>query len=66
VFDILFHNGKDLRPLTYVERRQRLEGILLRANSQVVRYSETFPDPLALLSACRAQGLEGIVSKQAR
>jgi bifunctional non-homologous end joining protein LigD len=64
VFDILFHNGKDLRFLTSVERRQRLEGILLRANNAAVRYSETFPDPIALLSACKAQGLEGIVSKR--
>ena len=43
VFDILFHNGKDLRPLIYVERRQRLESMLLRASTPIVRYSETFP-----------------------
>jgi bifunctional non-homologous end joining protein LigD len=61
VFDV-FHNGKDLRPLTYVERRQPLES--MRAKSQVVRYSETFPDWIALLSACQTQGLAGIVSKR--
>ena len=64
VFDILSHNGKDLRPHSYVERRTRLETLILRANNPIVRYSETFPDPLPLLSACQAQGLEGIVSKR--
>ena len=64
VFDILFHNGKDLRLMTYVERRMRLETLLLRTNNPTIRYSETFPDPLALLSACQTHGLEGIVSKR--
>ncbi len=64
VFDILFHNGKDLRLLTYVERRTRLETLLLRVSDPSIRYSETFPDPLPLLSACQTRGLEGIVSKR--
>jgi ATP-dependent DNA ligase len=64
VFDILFHNGKDLRLLTYVERRTRLETLLLRAKSPIIRYSETFADPIPLLSACQSHGLEGIVSKR--
>ncbi len=64
VFDILVHNGKDLRVLSYVERRTRLETLILRGKNPVIRYSETFPDPLPLLTACAGRGMEGIVSKR--
>jgi hypothetical protein len=35
----------------------------LEAHDNVLRLSETFPDPVKLLAAAEEQGLEGIVSK---
>lgn len=48
-------------PLEY--RRHLLSKLLKRANSDLLRFSDAFDDPVALLRACAAHGLEGIVSK---
>lgn len=44
-------------------RRHLLRKLLKRARSELVRFSDDFPEPLALLDACARHGLEGIVSK---
>ncbi|HEY4274855.1 MAG TPA: DNA ligase D [Rhizomicrobium sp.] len=64
-FDLLFADGEDLRPLSLIERKKRLEA-LLGKSSAPLRYVEHFTSggDAVLLSACRME-LEGIVSKRA-
>ena len=64
VFDILSQFGKDLRPLSLVARRWKLDKLMGRTASPLIRYSETFSHPTALLAACAERGMEGIVSKR--
>jgi hypothetical protein len=40
----------------------RLQALLARAKCNVIRFSEAFPDPNALLAECVRLGLEGIVA----
>ncbi len=68
VFDLLFADGEDLRPLPLTERKHRLQALLAAAPNKVkllryVEHFETGGDAL-LKSACRLS-LEGIVSKRA-
>src|SRR5262249_45824541 len=57
--------GYDLRKAALIDRRQLLASILLPNES--VRYSEHFAGKgEELLQAVRAQGLEGIIAKQAQ
>jgi bifunctional non-homologous end joining protein LigD len=62
-FDLLELNGRDLREQPLVQRRARLQALLVRADSKLIRYSEAFPDAGALLAKCGRLGLEGIVAK---
>jgi bifunctional non-homologous end joining protein LigD len=64
IFDVLFQNGKDLRTLPLRDRRKKLDVLMARVRSNVVRPSEVFPDPRRLLAACKEHRLEGIVSKR--
>ncbi len=63
-FDLLFGDGKDLRPLPLSARKARLEKLLKRQDSRL-RYVEHFASggEAVLQSACR-MNLEGIVSKR--
>jgi bifunctional non-homologous end joining protein LigD len=63
-FDLLHHNGRDLRDLPLFERKARLEKIIRAANADWLRYSELFDDGLKLLAEADRLGLEGIVSKR--
>src|SRR5215472_8549536 len=64
-FDLLYLNGYDLRKAALIDRRQLLMSILLPNES--VRYSDHFAGKgEELLQAVRAQGLEGIIAKQAQ
>jgi hypothetical protein len=56
--------GRDLREQPLVQRRARLQALLTRADSNLIRYSEAFPDAGALLAECARLGLEGIVAKR--
>jgi ATP-dependent DNA ligase len=47
-----------------VQRRARLQASLARAKSDLLRFSECFPDADALLAECSRRGLEGIVAKR--
>jgi bifunctional non-homologous end joining protein LigD len=62
-FDLLELNGKGLRRRALRERKAMLRHLLNKADDHVLRFSETFPDPVRLLAAANKQGLEGIVSK---
>jgi bifunctional non-homologous end joining protein LigD len=65
VFDLLELEGAPLIDLPFVERRERLNGILDRRN-QTVQLSETFEDGHALEQAALQQGLEGVMAKRAQ
>jgi bifunctional non-homologous end joining protein LigD len=60
----LHHNGRDLRELPLIERKARLERLILAANADWLHYSESFDDDLELLNAADRMKLEGIVSKR--
>lgn len=64
VFDLLRHDGKDLRALPLHARRERLQSLVQPADG-VVRFS---PDlghgPARLLAEVRERGLEGIIGKR--
>ncbi len=69
VFDLLFAEGQDLRPLPLVERKARLRQLLDDAGlgeDAMIRYIDhlTEPGDAVLRSACHLK-LEGIVSKKA-
>ena len=42
----------------------RLKALLTRGYSRLIRYSESFSDPVALMAECERLGFEGIVSKR--
>jgi bifunctional non-homologous end joining protein LigD len=68
VFDLLYADGEDLRPLPLTDRKQRLQQ-LLAGNSRAakqIKYVEHLAEPgdAVLRSACR-MNLEGIISKSA-
>ena len=64
-FDLLEHNGADLRDLPLIERKQRLARLLGRAKRQAICFNEHMADdgPNVFKHVCR-MGLEGIVSKR--
>jgi bifunctional non-homologous end joining protein LigD len=47
-----------------VQRRARLQALLARAKSDLLRFSQSFPDADALLAECSHRGLAGIVAKR--
>jgi bifunctional non-homologous end joining protein LigD len=63
-FDVLELNGRDLREQPLVQRRARLQALLGRAQSNLLRFSESFPNADALLTECSRRGLEGIVAER--
>jgi bifunctional non-homologous end joining protein LigD len=65
VFDVLYLNGKDLRPLEYRQRRALLEAMFVTALSDRVRLSQTFEaDGASVLQSACKMGLEGIIAKR--
>ena len=62
-FDLLELNGSDLRTKPLLERRRRLQGLLPKALEHI-RFSESFADPVALLTVLESMTIEGIVSKR--
>jgi bifunctional non-homologous end joining protein LigD len=63
-FDLLYLNGKDLRRLPLLDRKERLERFVSKAREPWLCYVETFTDGATLLKAADRMGLEGIVSKK--
>jgi bifunctional non-homologous end joining protein LigD len=65
VFDLLMHDGKDLRRLALEKRKARLEELLANAPASI-RYSDHVRgNGRAVLAKCCSLGLEGVVSKRA-
>jgi len=64
VFDLLYRNGNDLRPLPLYERRRRLIGLVSRAELPCLHLVRAFEDGARLFKAAERHGLEGIVSKR--
>ena len=64
LFDLIYLDGYDLRRVDLEQRKQALSQII--AASELVRYSEHFPEGLKLFEAAKKQGLEGILAKKRR
>ena len=64
-FDLIEHDGDDLRRLPLIERKRRLARLLGRAKRRSIRFVEhlTGDGPTIFDHVCR-MGLEGIVSKR--
>ena len=63
-FDLLHHNGKDLRPIPLIERRLKLTDLVARSNVHCLYLVQGFDNGAKLLEAADRHGLEGIVSKR--
>jgi ATP-dependent DNA ligase len=64
-FDVLLLNGRDMRPLTTLERRGALSNVLAGAPSAIQLSESLQGGGKAFFAAADAMGLEGIVSKRA-
>ena len=62
IFDLLYVDGYDLRRVALVERKQVLSRIV--DTNDLVRYSDHFPQGLALFEVAKKKGLEGILAKK--
>jgi bifunctional non-homologous end joining protein LigD len=64
-FDLLEHDGNDLRDLPLIERKRRLKELIGRAKRRSIQFTEhlTGDGPTVFEHVCR-MGLEGIVSKR--
>jgi len=58
-FDLLYLNGKDLRSLRLVDRKEQLERLVSKIRHNWLCYSETFADGATLLKARRSNGPRG-------
>jgi bifunctional non-homologous end joining protein LigD len=63
-FDLLFHNGRDVRELPLVERKDLLMVLIMGAGDDRLRFSDGFDDGVELLATAERMGLEGVVSKR--
>jgi bifunctional non-homologous end joining protein LigD len=65
VFDLPFHNGRDLRKVPLRARRALLAELLENKPSDRVRLSQSFPaTPAQMLDAAKSMRLEGIIIKR--
>jgi bifunctional non-homologous end joining protein LigD len=62
LFDMIYLDGYDLRLVALEQRKQVLAQII--APGELVRYSDHFPQGLALFEAAQQKGLEGILAKK--
>ena len=62
IFDLLYLEGYDLRRVALEPRKQVLSQIIHA--SDLVRYSDHFPQGLALFEVAKKKGLEGILAKK--
>jgi len=62
IFDLLYVDGFDLRRVELEQRKQVLAQII--APSELVRYSDHFPQGLALFEVAKQKGLEWILAKK--
>ncbi len=65
VFDLPFHDGRDLRNTPLRERRDRLAGLIGQHKGAAVQFSAAFDeDPKKLLASAQHAGLEGLIGKR--
>ncbi|NVM77113.1 bifunctional non-homologous end joining protein LigD [Duganella sp. SG902] len=65
LFDIPFHNGRDLRDLPLEERRAILQDIMAERETGNVRFSAALSaPPQDMIAAACQMGLEGIIGKR--
>ncbi|ELX08055.1 putative DNA ligase-like protein [Janthinobacterium sp. HH01] len=65
LFDIPFHNGRDLRETPLEERRAILQALLDKKPSDTVRFSAALDaSPQEMIAAACSMGLEGIIGKR--
>jgi bifunctional non-homologous end joining protein LigD len=62
IFDLIHLDGYDLRRVALEQRKQALSTIV--SPGELVRYSDHFPQGLALFDVARKKGLEGILAKK--
>jgi bifunctional non-homologous end joining protein LigD len=62
VFDLIYIDGYDLRQASLEQRKQALAQIVVP--NELVRYSDHFPEGLALFEVAKQKGLEGILAKK--
>jgi bifunctional non-homologous end joining protein LigD len=62
LFDLIYLDGYDLRRVCLEGRKQILAQVILP--NDLARYSEDFPQGMALFEAAREQGIEGILAKR--
>lgn len=66
LFDAPFLNGEDLRELGVEERRAKLEKVIPRKASNLLRFSEAFnADHQSIVQSACAMSLEGVIGKRA-
>ena len=65
VFDLLFHDGEDLRELPQAQRRERLDKLIGEPGGPVQVSQVIEGNPRALLRAASAAGFEGVMGKRA-
>jgi bifunctional non-homologous end joining protein LigD len=65
IFDIPFHDGRDLREMPLEERRAILEKVMEKKATDTVRYSAALnATPQDMIAAACSMGLEGIIGKR--
>jgi bifunctional non-homologous end joining protein LigD len=62
IFDLIYLDGYDLRGVGLEQRKQVLAQII--TPNELVRYSDHFPQGLALFEVAKQKGLEGILAKK--
>jgi bifunctional non-homologous end joining protein LigD len=63
-FDLLHHNGRDVRGLPLIKRKDLLQDLLIKSGVISLVYSDHYPDGSSLLRSAEKLGLEGVVSKR--
>ena len=63
-FDLLHHDGTDLRPIPLIKRRRQLTELVARSDVYCLHLAQVFDNGAKLLKAAERHGLEGIVSKR--
>jgi bifunctional non-homologous end joining protein LigD len=65
IFDLPFHNGRDLRDVPLEQRRAELEKVLAKRQTDTVRFSAALnATPQDMIAAACQMGLEGIIGKR--
>lgn len=63
IFDVLFHNGQDLRSQPWFKRRTQLDKLMARNKSPLLQISDAWNEGDKVLQVAIESGMEGVVSK---